>query len=236
VVELLKANNSNCFLVTGRPRTPRDQGSVENANKLVQHVLKAISAERRLKGLEVNWTNLLGQIMSVCNSQTGMKSLNTSTYEAVVCQRYHPVLRCTVDEMCSCVSIFQRLKLSPDKRLEKYILDHDIIDFDDTNAHGCNVQIIDEDSDDIDDADESEGDDINNNSFPDCEKDDEILCQEITGTKSKIDKAIAVTSNIDKTIAVTSENATEIPDTIPDVDGSTDVTCEETIQSKSEYF
>jgi hypothetical protein len=68
VVELLKENNSNCFLVTGRPHTPRDQGSVENANKLVQHVLKSISAERHLKGLEVNWTNLLGQIMSICNS------------------------------------------------------------------------------------------------------------------------------------------------------------------------
>ena len=83
MVDMLKANNPNCFLVTGRPRTPRDQGSVENANKLVQRVLKSISAERRLKGLEVNWTNLLGQIMSVCNSQTGMKSLNTSSYEAV---------------------------------------------------------------------------------------------------------------------------------------------------------
>ncbi len=77
MVELLKANNPNCFLVTGRPLTPCDQGSVENANKLVQRVLKSISADRRLKGLEVNWTNLLGQIMAVCNSQTGMKSLNT---------------------------------------------------------------------------------------------------------------------------------------------------------------
>ncbi len=83
MVDLLKANNPNCFLVTGRPCTPRDQGSVENANKLVQHVLKSISAERCLKGLEVNWTNLLGQIMAVCNSQTGMKSLNTSSYESV---------------------------------------------------------------------------------------------------------------------------------------------------------
>jgi hypothetical protein len=38
---------------------------VENANKIVQRVLKSISAEQRLKGLEVNWTNLLGQVMSV---------------------------------------------------------------------------------------------------------------------------------------------------------------------------
>jgi hypothetical protein len=83
VVDMLKANNPNCFLVTGPPCTPRDQGSVENASKLVQRVLKSISAERRLKGLEVSWTNLLGQIMSVCNSQSGMKSYSTSSYEAV---------------------------------------------------------------------------------------------------------------------------------------------------------
>ena len=134
MVELLKANNPNCFLVTGRPRTPRDQGSVENANKLVQRVLKSISAERRLKGLEVNWTNLLGQIMAVCNSQTGTRSLNTSSYEAVFGQRYHPVLRCSVAEMRDCVSIFQRLKLTPDERLEKYVKDHDIVDIDDIDG------------------------------------------------------------------------------------------------------
>ena len=165
MVELLKANNPNCFLVTGRPRTPRDQGSVENANKLVQRVLKSISTDRCLKGLEVNWTNLLGEIMAVCNSQTGMKSLSTSSYEAVFGQRYHPVLQSTVTEMRDCVSIFQRLELSPDKRLEKYVKDHDIVDIDDADARGHNVQIIEEDSNDLDDADESEGDDINNDTF-----------------------------------------------------------------------
>ncbi len=172
MVELLKANNPNCFLVTGRPRTPCDQGSVENANKLVQHVLKSISDEHHLKGLEVNWTNLLGQIMAICNSQTGMKSLSTSSYEAVFGQRYHPVLQCTVAEMRDCVSIFQHLKLSPDERLEKYVKDHDILDIDDADARGCSLQIIEEASDDVNDADESYGDDINDDTFPDCEKED----------------------------------------------------------------
>ena len=171
MVQLLKANNPNCFLVTGRPRTPRDQGSVENANKLVQRVLKSISSERRLKGLEVNWTNLLGQIMSICNSQTGMRSLSTSSYEAVFGQRYHPVLRCTVAEMRDCVSIFQRLKLSPDERLATYVKEHDIVDIELCDA-------LEEDSDD-DDDDESEGDEINDDTFPDCEKEDVVLCQEI---------------------------------------------------------
>ena len=59
MVHLLMQHNPHIFIVTGRPRTPRDQGSVESANKLVQRVLKSISAERRMKGLDVNWTNLL---------------------------------------------------------------------------------------------------------------------------------------------------------------------------------
>ena len=72
-----------------------------------------------------------------------MKSLNTSSYEAVFGQRYHPVLLCTVDEMCDCSSIYQHLRLSPDERLEKYVKDYDIVDFDDADGHGRNVEIID---------------------------------------------------------------------------------------------
>jgi hypothetical protein len=60
VVDLIKANNPNCFIVTGRPRTPCDQGSVKSANKIVQQVLKSISSENCLRSIEVNWTKLLG--------------------------------------------------------------------------------------------------------------------------------------------------------------------------------
>ncbi len=59
VVDLLKASNSNCFIITGRPRTPCDQGSVESANKIVQQVLKSISSENHLRSIEVNLTKLL---------------------------------------------------------------------------------------------------------------------------------------------------------------------------------
>jgi hypothetical protein len=54
VVDLLKASNPNCFIVTGRPRTPRDQGSVESANKDVQQVLKCISLENCVRSIPVN--------------------------------------------------------------------------------------------------------------------------------------------------------------------------------------
>jgi hypothetical protein len=92
--------------------------SVESANKLVQRILKSISSERRLGSLDVNWTNLLGQVMSVCNCHSGRKKYSVSSYEAVFGQRFHPQLKCKREEMRQCRSIFQRLKLSPDERLD----------------------------------------------------------------------------------------------------------------------
>jgi len=119
VVDLLRASNPNCFVVTGRPRTPRDQGSVESANKVVQQVLKSISSEMRLRNpdVTVNWTSLLGQVMSVCNSHSGMRKNSVSSYEAVFGKKFHPQVQVNVSELRECKSIFQRLKLSPDPRL-----------------------------------------------------------------------------------------------------------------------
>jgi hypothetical protein len=50
VVDLLKESNPNCYVVTGHPRTPRDQGSVESANNVVQQVLKRASRQRIICG------------------------------------------------------------------------------------------------------------------------------------------------------------------------------------------
>jgi hypothetical protein len=130
MVDLMKQNNLNCFIDTGCPRTPRDQGSVESANKLVQCVMKSISSERYLAGLEVNWTRFLGQVMAVCNSHSGRKKYCVSNNEAVFGQKYHPALMCSLAEICECRSIFQRVQISPDERLKKYIKDKDIVDID----------------------------------------------------------------------------------------------------------
>jgi hypothetical protein len=126
----MKQNNLNCFIVTGRPRTPRDQGSVESANKLVQRLMKSISLEHHLADLEVNWTRFLGQVIAVCNSPSGRKKYCVSNYEAVFGQKYHPALMCSLAEICGCRSISQRLRISPDERLKKYVKDNDIVDID----------------------------------------------------------------------------------------------------------
>ncbi len=127
VVDLMMKNIPNCFIVTGRPRTPRDQGSVESANKLVQRGMKSISSKRCLAGLEVNWTRFLRQVMAVCNSHSSRKRYCVSNYEAVFGQKYHPTLKCSLAEMCECRSISQRLRLSPDERLEKDVRENDIV-------------------------------------------------------------------------------------------------------------
>jgi hypothetical protein len=83
VVDLLKESNPNFFIVTGCPRTPQDQGPVENTNKIVQQVLKSISLENCLRFIEVNRTKLLGKVMAVCNSHSGRWKHSVSSYEAV---------------------------------------------------------------------------------------------------------------------------------------------------------
>jgi hypothetical protein len=159
VVDLLKKSNPNCFIITGRPRTPCDQGSVESTNKVVQQVLKSLFSERCLRSIKVNWTNLLGQVMSVCNSHLGIRKHSLSSYEAVFGQKYHPQLKCTMSEMRECWSVFQRLRLSPDERLETYVRQHDIVDIELENEEFLN------DEDNTGDSDD-ESVDVDDNAFP----------------------------------------------------------------------
>jgi hypothetical protein len=74
------------------------------------------------------------------------------------------------------------LRLSPDERLEKYVKEHDIVDI----AAGPSRPFdpTQEDAEDDDDAeDESEGDEINDSTFPDCEQEEGIvLCQDVTAS------------------------------------------------------
>jgi hypothetical protein len=129
---------------------------------MVQQVLKSISSENRLRSKEVNWTKLLGQVMSVCNSHSGIRKNSVSSYEAVFGQKYHQPLQCNLSELRECKSIFQRLKLSPNERLQTYVREHNIVDI---VVQGTD-DYHDNDDDDSSD-DENEGDEIDENTFPD---------------------------------------------------------------------
>ncbi len=113
-----------------------------------------------MRSIPVNWTKLLGQVMAVCNSHSGIRKNSLSSYKAVFGQKYHPQLKCNISDMRECESIFQRLKLSPNEHLETYVWQHNIVDIelDETEFEDNN-------SDKAYDS-ENEGDDLNDNAFP----------------------------------------------------------------------
>ncbi len=96
--------------------------------------------------------------MAVCNSPSGIRKHSVLSYEAVFGQKYHTQLKCYISEMRECGSIFQRLKLSPDERLETYVRQHDIVNIDIDHAEF-------DDNDNIDNSDEDESVEIDDNAF-----------------------------------------------------------------------
>ncbi len=75
MLEFLWDLNPNILTVTGRPRSPSDQGSVENMNKFVKRTLGTVLAEYRLVGKHTNWTEMLGSVASAINTQHGQEKM-----------------------------------------------------------------------------------------------------------------------------------------------------------------
>ena len=118
VIKILKELNPSNVTVTGCPRSPRDRGSVESMNKLIKKVLLSIESELRSKGIDPNWTNLLGRVMAVVNNQNGRGRYAETAFKAVFGQEYHQHLKCTVAEARNCTTIDERLDISNDSRLD----------------------------------------------------------------------------------------------------------------------
>jgi len=110
---------------------------------LEEHLVRELFAAK-----EVDWTKLLGQVMSVCNSHSGIQKNSVSSYEAEFGQKYHQQLQCNLSEMCECKSIFQRLKLSPNEWLQTYVREHNIVD----------IEVQDTDDNDNNDEDDRSDD------------------------------------------------------------------------------
>ena len=98
ILQFLRQLNPNIVAVTGRPRRPQDQGSVENANATLKRVLSSVLTERRLAGENPNWTEVLGSVAAVLNSQSGRGRNDVSAYEAVFGQVYDHPLTCSKEE------------------------------------------------------------------------------------------------------------------------------------------
>jgi hypothetical protein len=133
VLELLRHLNPNIMTVTGRPRRPRDQGSVENVNKLVKRVLGTVLAERRLAGQNPNWTEVLGSVASVINSQCGRGKNDVSAYEAVYGQKLDHPLSSSKAEARRCWTVKDRMLVTSEPEFEAYCKDNYILEDDTMN-------------------------------------------------------------------------------------------------------
>ena len=98
--------------------------------------------------------------MAVCNRHSGIRKNSVSSYEAVFGQKYHTQLKCNISDMRDCKSIFQRLNLSPNERLETYVRQRDIVDIEIDET-----KFDDNKSDNAYDS-ENEGKDLDDNAFP----------------------------------------------------------------------
>ena len=111
ILRFLRSISPSIITVTGRPRQPSDQGSVESMNKLVKRLIGSELAERRAAGDNPNWTEILGAIMSNINSQHGRMINSVSAYQAVFGQLYDQSVSCSLDDARDCWTVEQRLKV-----------------------------------------------------------------------------------------------------------------------------
>ena len=75
--------NPDILRVTGRPRCPQDQGSVENMNRFVKRNIGYLVSECWMLGDNPYWTEVLGAVSATINSQHRRGKDDVSTFEAV---------------------------------------------------------------------------------------------------------------------------------------------------------
>ena len=157
ILRFLRSMNPNIFAVTGRPRMPRDQGSVENVNKFVKMIIGSILVERRLAGENPNWTEILGSVMSKINSQHGRGKNDVSAFEAVFGQTYDHQFLCSKEEARKCWSIKQYMGVTSDQDFNDYVMNNFIVDSDsedegDDDDYFSDDELVEEEMEEVSDA------------------------------------------------------------------------------------
>jgi hypothetical protein len=121
VLKALRDTNPHIYAVTGRPRRPSDQGSVESMNKLVKRILGTLLTESRLAGDDPNWTKVLGMVAATINSQHGRGKGDVSSFEAVYGQKVlNHVMSCSKAKARQCWILPQFLKVSNNAEFAEY--------------------------------------------------------------------------------------------------------------------
>jgi hypothetical protein len=126
VIKGLKDIAPSITSVTGRPRCPSDQGSVEKQNALAKKMI--LNLEQMGKG---PWADNLGPIMSAMNTKPfGTGPSKISAYETVFGMPYGNTEQVPHAELRKCVTVKDRLQLVSSPRLKLlaqqwYDLDYD---------------------------------------------------------------------------------------------------------------
>jgi hypothetical protein len=119
ILEFLKSQNPTIASVTGRPRTPSDQGCVENMNKFGKKILQSLEDEERMAGGMPNWVSLLPRVTVAVNSFQGKGSKSSSAYEAVFGLKYHHGLPGTLQDLRDIHTVEEYLKVFPDSNMQR---------------------------------------------------------------------------------------------------------------------
>ena len=128
ILKFLRHLNPNVLTVTGRPRRPRNQGSIENMNKFVKRVLEMVLSERREAGENPNWTEVLGSVAATINSKHGRGKNKVFSYEAVFGHQFNHALSCSKDEAHRCWTVTEHMQVTNDLDFKKYV--HEYCDVD----------------------------------------------------------------------------------------------------------
>jgi len=134
VLKALREMNPRIYAVTGRPRCPQDQGSVESMNKLAKRILGTLLTERRLAGDNPNWTEVLGMVAATINSQHGRGKDDVSSFEAVYGQVLNHDMSCSKAEARQCWTLPQLLKVTNNAESAEYAANNYNLDEDFTDA------------------------------------------------------------------------------------------------------
>jgi hypothetical protein len=120
----MKRYNPQITTVTGLPRHPQEQGSVENLNRRVRQALFSFERNQKLLGEEPNWTYGLGYAMASLNSKEQKGSHGVSSYMTVFGQPYSEALSFGVDTLRQFETVPQRLKFDPESTFSKMVRLH----------------------------------------------------------------------------------------------------------------
>jgi hypothetical protein len=90
-------------------------------NKLVTRIIGSVLTKQRLVGDNLNWTEVLGSVAAVINSQHGRGKDGVSSYEAVYGQQFDHNVSWSEEKAHQCLALPQLLKATNNTEFSNYV-------------------------------------------------------------------------------------------------------------------